>query len=78
MFAANLHFNALRQGKDVPIARGTRGTHVRTRGTAAIGALVSAGSPRGSVCTGSSLELESCAVLETFLQCYSISSSLQK
>lgn len=49
MFAANLHFNALRQGKDVPIARGTRGTHVRTRGTAAIGALACAGSPRGSV-----------------------------
>lgn len=48
MLAANLHSNAVRQGKDVPIVRGTRGTHVRTRGTAAIRALECAGRPRGS------------------------------
>lgn len=36
MLAANLRSNAVRQGKDVPIVRGTRGTHVRARGTAAV------------------------------------------
>lgn len=37
MLAANLRFNAVRQGKDVPIVRGTRATRVRTRGTAPTG-----------------------------------------
>lgn len=48
MLAANLHFNAIRQGKYVPIVHGTRGTHVRTCGTATTRALGCAGSPRDS------------------------------
>lgn len=36
MLAANLRFNAIRQGRDVPIVRETRGTRVGTRGTAAV------------------------------------------
>lgn len=51
ILAANLRSNAVRQGKDVPIVRGTRVTHVRARGTVAIRALEGAGSPRGSVWT---------------------------
>lgn len=51
MLAANLRFNAVRQGKDVPIVRGTRGTRVTTRGTASTRALGCTGSPRDSVWT---------------------------
>lgn len=69
LLAANLHSNAVRQGKDVPIVR-VHGTHMRIRGTAAIRALECAGSPRGTVWTSRGfVAAESCAVLEAFLQC---------
>lgn len=51
MLAANLRFNAVRQGKDVSILSGTRGTRVRTCHCCHRGPGLCWQSPRGSVWT---------------------------